>query len=261
MATRAEMIAAVDGLTNNPETPRRAEELRTILREIQNYGYLNNLNHDNNKQIYVVAGIARLSGGSWELIDNATHDKINVGALTTISSGGFTVPFALPNGDSVSKVITFVTSVDETYISNGVLGAGASVSLTDADVYIGGQLSNLKTPQTTWEFWFRVDGSGGSAYGYIQWNGSSFTHILSSGITSLSWDASNGELDINYSTIGTFQNINISEEHTSPVSVKHTTFGSTRTVVKFDMKKNQRLTNDQLGITSTNVWFFGLLES
>lgn len=261
MATRAEMIAAVDGLTNSPATPRRAEEIRAILREIQNYGYLNNLNHDNNKQIYVVAGVARLDGGSWSLIENATHDSVNVGALTTLGAGGFTVPFSLPNSDTVSKVITFIAGVDETYITNGVLGAGASVSLTDADVYVGGQLSNLKTPDTTWEFWFRIDGTTTSAYGYIQWNGSQFTSILDSGINSLSWNASTGELTINFSGVGVFNNINLSEEYTCPVMPRHTTFGSTSCKLKFDMKKNQRLTNAQLEIASTNVWFFGLLES
>jgi len=117
-------------------------------------------------------GVIRNVSGTWAYIDDANHAPYGLGTISQ-SSATITIPFTL----TASKVGSFIVVPDETFAQRGLI-AGASVGLSSAVISLNGQ----------------------STTGYIQWNGTQFTHTGSVGITSITFSGS--EITVNHVSAG-----------------------------------------------------------
>lgn len=105
----------------------------------------------NNKNVKVVAGVARYSNGEWGLLNDAGHNPLNA-----VIASGQTDPgtFTVTHDVGASKVLSLVCGPDEGYAAQGVT-CGASVGLDYSVV-------NVRWPKM--------------AASAIAYNGSTYTH-------------------------------------------------------------------------------------
>lgn len=175
-------------------------------------------------RMFHVCGAARFDGTNWTLIDDADHTPLNIESITDISGGGFRITYS----KAATEVRTLVATPDEAYARWG-MGSGASVGLTYSDVYVCGR-HITKTPSTYMAFWFR---RSSSVYGYVYYNGSTWTSSDSAGITGYSFYSPTGELTINHSDAGLSEVTITSRSEDAYYLTQWSSYSSTQTLVKF----------------------------
>lgn len=146
----------------------------------------------NNKNVKVVAGVARYSNGEWGLINDAGHNPLNA-----VIAAGQTNPgtFTVAHNVGASKVLSLVCGPDEGYAAQGVT-CGASVGL-DNSVF------NVRWPKMA-----------ASTIGY---NGSAYTHA---GVASISSEDIVQSVSVGSSaSLGSYLRINLATSYPGLFSV------------------------------------------
>lgn len=101
--------------------------------------------------VYHVSGVIRNSGKGFKVLDDKTHEPLNV---IDVISGKRSVHITYPKAN---KTISFIITTDETYAREGIQ-LGASVARDKAKVYFYGLDKKLKTTSDlivpNSNFWF-----------------------------------------------------------------------------------------------------------
>lgn len=201
-----------------------------------------------NADRYELFGVARFNGTDWYLIDDTGHTPYGIASIENLADGGFRIYYDKVAG----HVGTLIAVPDETYARAGVI-AGASVGDEYADVIMSGEYLD-KTPSTKMAFHLM---RSTTVFGYITYNGTSWVHSSSSGITSLSFDSSSGLLTVTHSTAGGICSITGRDNsYDRPVFASYST---TTTIVKF--YGHGRIPNSNLELSGSNIWLYGKMHA
>lgn len=197
---------------------------------------------------FAIAGVARNTGGTWRLIDDADHKPFGISKIENISSGGFKIYY-----DRIaSKVGVLHATPDETY-AEALFNMGGSVGLEYSGIVVTGEYKVL-VPTTKCVLWFR---RSSGVYGYVYYNGTTWAHSDSAGITSLSFNADTGVLTINHSNAGLSELVVTPRNGQSYDRPEMNSYGASVTNVIFIRKGV--IPNDRSEIAGANVWLSGYM--
>jgi hypothetical protein len=203
------------------------------------------------KSYKVVAGVMRNTGSGWALINDGSHPALNVASITD-NSTSITINFSFTS----KGVVSFVATPDETMALDNVF-MGASVGFSSATL----QLSSAK-----------------EIGGYIAWNGSAWTTLGATGLTSFAFSGGiltiTHEAVINTDSIYASVNTRNGENVSSIGSVGNTTTqvyfrdyaGALITTENTDMRiyfsrsSGGRLNPENYTKAGSNIWFYGMFE-
>lgn len=204
---------------------------------------------------WLVSGVMRFNGSTWDLIDDASHEPVNVSSVT-----GTTVP-VINYTQTFTKTLWFSAWPDEIYARDYQMSIGSSVgkSSTSLQIYYGGGPAQIYCNYS----------SG--------WNIAAFnTADFAPGATGLSISESSGTITVDHDELQGIANVQPLGAYRADVvstgysetqaKIELRDFSNTlitsyttshRFMLERARKHGAQVTTTDLNVSNSNIWFAG----